>query len=324
MLELFRKNIFLNMVLLLPYIVLVRLGTLIFPSRYYYTYDEGNVLLEYVYGLLSTPISQSILAILLIYIQTLYINRISINNKLALDVSYFAGVLYVLFTSLTPDIATFSPILIANTFVLLAVSNLFKTYKNLTAKIQIFNVGFFLSIAAYFHKPYIFFFLFAFIGLMILRSFKWHERLQYFSGYAVFIFLVSGLYFSMGIKISDSIQSSVTQFGLVIFRPITLSEGITLGVFALMLAFIILNYNTYIGKKNIQVQKMIDLLYWLLLASLPMALFSAEIFIVELKVLAIGMSMLFALTLSANKNVLTNEFIHILFLGIITYTHLFH
>ncbi len=323
MLELFRKNIFLNMILLLPYIILVRLGTLIFPSKYYYVYEEGNLFLIYVYSIIDTPILQSITAILLIYLQALYINRISINNKLALDVSYFAGIIYVLLISLTPDVSVLSSILIANTFVLFAISNLFKTYKNLSAKIQIFNVGFFLSVAAYLHKPYLFLFVFAFIGLLILRSFKWHEKLQYFSGYLVFIFLVSGVYYFLMENVWHSFSMSFLQFGWIIMEGITISGGICLAVYFFLLTFIIFNYNSYIGKKNIQIQKMIDLLYWFLLASLPIALFAGEINIVEIKVLAIGISMLFAITLAANKNVLINEFIHIIFLGVITYTHLF-
>ena len=77
------------------YITLIRLNTLINPVAYELKSSDGY-LNEVFFNLLSNPLSQSIVAIVLIYIQALVINRIGIKHKLNKNFGLLPGVFYAL------------------------------------------------------------------------------------------------------------------------------------------------------------------------------------------------------------------------------------
>ncbi len=187
MLEIFRKNLFINSLLLLPYIILVRLATLFYPQKYQ-VQETSNEILKGLYSFIDFPVLQSIIAILLIFIHAIIINHTFIKHRLSREITLLPGLIYVVFVTVVTDFTVLHPALLGNTFIIFALMNLFKTYKLPNAAACIFNAGFYISVASLFYTPYVFMVFFGIIILLILRSFKLLEKLQYFLGFLYHIY----------------------------------------------------------------------------------------------------------------------------------------
>ena len=323
MIEFFRRNLFINSLLILPYILIIRLDTFIHADKYIIEYEGYNVVLSLLYDTINHPFAQSIFSSCLLFFQAIYINRIAIKNRISRELTLFAGIIYIILLSLSPELAKMSPALIANTFILLMVSQLFKTYKNPKATINIFNSGFFASIAFIFNPIYLILFLFGLIGFTTLRSFKNIERLQYTSGFLVPIFLSFSLLYYFEYNIGVILSEFWNEFGLFSFKSL-ISIGLltTLGIYLIIFLINFISYNKYTVKKSIQSQKKVDLLYWLALFSLFTVLFHVNPSLNNLLILAIPISILFSMNLSTMKNKLSTEFIHLFLLAIMVLNYI--
>ena len=95
MLEFFRKNHFLNSLLLLPYTLLLRFASLLFAE----SWQGGNggfVGLRTMDLAGSSALTQNLIAFFLVYIQAVIVNRLAIRNRLANEITLFPGLFYIL------------------------------------------------------------------------------------------------------------------------------------------------------------------------------------------------------------------------------------
>lgn len=308
---------------MIPYIFLIRLGSLINASSNHYEYGGSSILAGKIYEFISHPIIQSLAAILLIFSQAVIINNISIKNRLASETSLFAGVAYILLVSVTTPLMILEPIHFANLFLLMAISNAFDTYKNTDAIGNIFATGFFISMAAIFHPPFIVFVFWGFIALIILHSFKWKEKIQYFSGVGVAIYLLYGFIYYF----TDGLEAAMTNFyklfGLFSYKPVDLEGWISISVYSLIFLIVFFSFNNYGQKKRVEVQKKIDVLFWYMVFCIPTIVLTQNININSLLIIAPAMAILIGINMTQMKNKMMMEIIHILILGVIVFTHFF-
>lgn len=323
MIEIFRRNLFINTLLVIPYLLLIRLVTLINPSFAYHDYKGSSILVSYLYEWLSMPIIQVIISIILILIQALMINSIGIKNRLAGEATLFGGIVFIILVSLSPSILSLTHIHFAILFMLLAMQNIFNTYKNSDAVGNIFASGFFISVAAIFHPPFIVFVLWGFISLMIIHSFKMKEKLQYFAGVGVAIYLLYGFvfYFSDGLKLAMS--NFYKQLGTFHFSALSSESIIAISVYGMLFMIVFFSYNKYGLKKRVEVQKKIDIIFWYMIFCVPAIILTQNISLASLVIIAPAISLLLNLNMSQTNNKLMLEMIHLLFLGIIVYTQYF-
>lgn len=321
MLEIFRKNLFINSVLLLPYIFLVRLVSVIYPVAYT-TPENTNTLQTIIYSNFSGALLQNIIANFLIFIQALLVNHIFIKHRLSREITLLPGLIYVILVSIIADSVLLSPVLIANTFILVAVINLLRTYKLPNPSAFIFNSGFFLSVASLFYTPYIFMVLFGMIILLILRSFKLLEKIQYFIGFVLpYFFLYTYKYWAdirfVELSFIKDIFFRWPQFrqdSLIVFY-------LSVGVILLALLLSIFNYNNLTGKKSVQIQKKIDIFYWILLNSIVSFLIFSTDGVFHLITLAFPLAILTGILISDSKARIAQELFHFLVLTLIFLTH---
>jgi len=139
-----------------------------------------------------------IIGTLLIFIQAILINVMVNNNRITRESSLFPGLFYIFICTMFPDFNYLSPALMANTFVILALFNVFSSYKKSGQSGDVFNAGLFVSTAMLFDFSYCIFFISCFVGFLIVRSFRFIERVQYFLGFLIPIFLGGTYYFWMG------------------------------------------------------------------------------------------------------------------------------
>ena len=320
MIEIFRKNLFINSILLLPYIFVLRLSTLIHPAVYTLG-PNANVFQKIIFFNLSDPLVQNIFANLLIFGQALLINHIFIKNRLSKNVTLFPGLFYVIFITIINENNLLTPILIANTFIILAVLNVLETYKLPQATVYIFNTGFILGLASLFYSPYFAFILFGIIALLQLRSFKITEKIQFFIGFAVPYFLLFTYRYWNGISFVDLDFIKEIFFRWPAFRTDGLiTFYLCLSVIFISVLVVLFNFGSINGKKSIQAQKKIDIFYWVLLFCLLSFFIFSTPGLNHLMSLAFPLSVLLGCLVSDAKKYILLEIVHILVVSLIFIT----
>ena len=265
MIELFRKNLFINSLLLLPYTFIVRIHSLLNPTL---SLDEpSNSLQAWALGVFSSPLSQEILASIFVFIQAVYLNRIVIRNRLSQEITLLPGLCYIVLCSLIPSYTYLSLPLISNFFILLFISKAFKIYKRPKAASLVFDIGLLISIAAIFYWPAFIMILAGYISLMVLRSVKWQDRIQLLCG----VLLPFALWWVYAYCYTENGGEVMQYLGSIgDFQNLFGHSQVDYLYIAMVLIIILstlFKYGTLIKKKSIQVQKKIDILYWVLLCS---------------------------------------------------------
>ncbi len=245
------------------YILLIR-GAAFFSSVGEMDYSGYGVLSDWVYSLIS-PIGTGAVfgGIFLVFIQSLLINIIVAKFRMATTVTLFPGLFYALLVSVAPEFLALSPILLANTFFILALWELFESYRKNNVAGHIVNIGFWLGIASLFYFSEIVFLLLAFIGLNVLRAFRLNELLMLIIGFCV-PYIACAVYFFWYDGFGNFWQAYVLNncAFLDIKIDLNIATYINLALFTLISLVILFSVNVYYAKKNIQAQKNISVLFW--------------------------------------------------------------
>ncbi len=320
MLGLFRKNYFFNILLLLPYTCLVRLGSLVRPVVS--SGDElQNPLILTILNWVPNGLSQALIACGLIFLQSCLIVFMFTRQRFSRENTLFSGLFYILFVSFFPENGTLSGALIANTFFLIGVINLMELYKINIPTVFLFNSGFFIGLAGLCYVPYFLFVLFAIIAVLSLRSFKLIELLQLFSGVLTPVFLLFAFTYLNGLPF-DPVSYVLPHAGLNLTLPSDINwvSVLSLIVFSLCVLFAILNYSTVTGKKMYQIQKKLDIMYWTIAISvLSIVFFKTSVFTPAI-LLAVPTAFIFGILLSESKNNALTESVHFVFITIVLYS----
>lgn len=321
MIEIFKKNLFINSILLLPYAAILRIKTFIEPTLSVPS-ESHSVLINIVYGLLPYGILQSIVSLLIVFFIANMINRICIKNRLANSITLIPGLFFIVLSSLIPSFLMLSSSLIALFFIVLMVGALMRTYKRPGASDLIFNTGFYTGIASLFLFSSISFLLAAFVGLIILRSFKFRERLQLLIGYLVPLAMF-GVYLFYNDILAKTLSTDIySKIGLPVFNfEWNITSTILIVTMSLGVLISILGYGYYTSKKSIQAQKKVDILYWVTLSSLIGLLFLDNVTMSYALFLIFPISIFVSMSFLIIRNKLVLELLHLAVVLFIMFIH---
>lgn len=310
MLALFRTNQIAYSILLLLYAVILRFPYFTFP----YPSDQANdgVLSLFLRdSLASNYLLSGIITLVVVFIQAVLINNLANKYRLFSEMTLFPGLFYILLVSSVQDFLPMSAILLGNTFLILALENLLKIYKNTKCADAIFNIGFWIGTAALFYNAYLIFFFLAFVGLSVLRSFKFKELIMVLCGY-ILPFLFASAYFFW----HDQFQTYwnvhiLQQFSFLDFRLTqdwsTYSKLILLAIF-----FLIGLMNGYNFDKSSKTRNYMLIIYAALLISGFTFLIQDNVRISHFLIIMAPLSILVtARFLSLSKT--TAEIVHLVF-----------
>lgn len=267
MLSIFRTNQLLVGVLLIFYIGMLRAVGYLLPAGGWSPHSPGPIS-EGLYGLVGTTgFWPWLMALLLVFLQANLINITVANYRMSPEVNLFPGIVYALLSSCVADFQFLSPILVANTFYIWAVYILFDVYKKSDAAPAIFNVGFWLGVAALCYYPFVTFIIVGFFGLNTLRAFKVRELLIMASGLFT-PFLLAGYYAIWQGTGAAFLQSFRAAFAYLDFAAAPQYHWmLTLGLWSLLLVIVLFSYTSYLKRVQIEAKKQINILYWGLLVS---------------------------------------------------------
>lgn len=310
MLEIFRNNNFVFTLLLIPYAALIRMLAIYFGTDL--VFDSGGTWTRWFFG---DQIEQSgllqIAAVFLVFLQAAMINRIVIRNRMTNEMTLFPGVFYILIVSFFPSYVGLSSFLLANTFILILLDQLFVTHKKVKTAERIFSVGFWFSCAVLTESSYFLLLPFLILGLSMLRTVRLINWTQLLIGImtplvmSIMIAIIIGedprmighdLIADLGVY-NFTFQKDWQHYGQVVF-------------FGLWMTISLLQYNAFTLKKNIHAQKKIDLCFWLLLFAFFCIFFSTEISVDDWLVISIPLSVMIAMTFIRIRAKLTTELLH--------------
>ncbi|HLF65316.1 MAG TPA: hypothetical protein VI603_16235 [Saprospiraceae bacterium] len=314
MLSFFRNNRFLNSVLLLPYVVLLRCFAL--PGGFPGDIPSKGMLSQWMVGdMFHSSTLSVIIGIILVYFQALQLNRVVIQNRMTYDLTLFPGMMYVLLVSYFPAYNGLSSPLIANTFILIALESLFATHKKSGSAGRIFDAGLWLAMAGLFYFGYSILVLFGIVGLSALRTLKSQEWLQYFIGYITPISIFAMLDFVLHGDLTGLAAHFSANMGTLDFQFTGLSTFINIGFFALLLLVSLISFGSFKQRKNIHTQKKVDLLMWLLFFGFSIVLIQARIGVSDWIVLTIPLACFVAMIIAQSTQFIIFEVVHFLFLS---------
>ncbi len=190
-----------NVALLLILSLVLKLPIFLYPRALPISPGDGP-LYHLITAWLNSPDEwyiSGLLSFSLLYVHALIITNLVNEHRMTTRATFLPGMAYILITSLIPEWNYLSPALIASTFILLSISQLFSLYNVSAGNSKIYNSGLLLGLASYIYYPSLGFVLSVITGLLILRAFKLNEILLFLIGIltpayllAVYLFLTDG------------------------------------------------------------------------------------------------------------------------------------
>ncbi len=297
MLSLFRTNQLLFSLLLIFYAAVLHVAAFITETDW--QPRSYGILSAWLYDWLPhhTPLAHSAVLLLLV-IQATALNAIAATHRFSDTITLFPGLFFILIASAIPEFLQLSPLHFANTALLIAISEMMKIYKKSACADNIFNVGFWVAVGSLFYPSYLIFVPLGLIGLNNLRAFNLRESLILLSGVVV-PYLLTGTFAFWTDQFGWLMDLQVMQaFALFGFLPVqdVVEAYFKIAFVDLFLLTAILSYGAYLYKKNIQVQKKIGLLYWVLLLGGLTLTIQAGIQLDHMLILAIPLGIMMALS----------------------------
>ncbi len=293
MLYFFRRNLFINLIFLLLFIVLLFVKDWLTPA-YYTIQPLDSPLTKLVYHLLKSPISQAALAVILVGWQSVMVNSLVTRHRLSRLMSYIPGAVYALMV-LWITRFTLHPALLATTFTMMAFIYLFRLYKKYMPAGTLYKAGCFIGLATLVYSPFWVYIIAGLLSLFSLRRRSIFEFLQLFSGFLspVIIFISLSFY-------HDALASAWKFLLVNPFWPsFHLNEPYwqyaPFAGFFLAYIFIFLNYSSLSKKKSIDASKKIGILNWSFLLALLSILLWSDFSVDSLLVAAIPCGFLYGL-----------------------------
>lgn len=318
MLSFFRTNQLAFNVFLIFYAILLRGSSFFTPAQDWIS-GKGGVFSYSFYELCSGyQALPFVVGILLVFIHAVLINTMVARFRMGNEVTLLPGLCYILLASSIPEFLFLSPILLANTFFIIALFELFGSYRQKSVIGNIFNVGFWFGVASLFYFSEFVFLFFAFFSSSILRAFKLKEVLVITTGFLVPYILTSVYYFWN----DQFLWFWQTQFTDNLgFLDITIGNSwvsyLEIGFFILLFLITFVSFGSYMAKKNLQVQKNITILYWALFFGFLSVFFQANIHLEHLLIFVVSLSIFLSFNLLNMRRPIAEAVHLILLVGIL-------
>jgi hypothetical protein len=277
-LNIFRTNQIITGILLLPYAVLLYSSVFILDSTPPIIENSGIFSDWVLTKLAGNTLLSNIIAIVLLCLQSFMINAIALKHRLQNEFTLFPGLFYILLCCLLPDFLYLSPVLMGNTFFIIALGQILECYKKNSVSDRIYIVGFWLGIAGLFYFSFNLLIFWAIVGLSSLRAFRINEVFQVLFGLLTVFVLVGTYHFWFG-QLDFFWQKQFSDN--FTFWGFDDTEGyfvwIKGGLIAFLVAASALLSGSFMNKKVMQVQKKITVLVRSLFIITLTFLFQAEI-----------------------------------------------
>ena len=246
MLRLFRNNSPFTVIVLFIFALVVKFQLVLHPimpqpviGHFMYNYILKVLYVVFRHG----AFAYTMLAVIVIFIQSLYLKSISVRHKLFPRYTYVPAYVYLILTSIYPPFNSFSETLIVNWFLLGAMDIMFGFTQTIQPRKLIFNASFLLSMAALFQFTMLAYFFLLLVGMVMFRSFNLGEWSVALMGYttppyflACILFLADRFHILSGwLHIGFSLSATVVSPFYLILTIIGILILLASGIYAMQL-----------------------------------------------------------------------------------------
>jgi hypothetical protein len=269
-LRFFRSNQIFIAILLLAYLLVIRSGALFGWVKPLELHSSGGMLYQSWFGWLSNaPIISAWLSLALVFLQAVLVNFLADEFRILGERNWFPGLLYGLAASAFPEYLFVSAPLVAATFIPIVIWKIFAAYQKPNVHSVILDSGLWISAGSLFYPQLIWLHLAAFIGLSVVRVFRFREMMVYLAGGLIPLFWAWLWYFwlDQGSVFRDSQWSALLQISTFSMNW-TSGTWLNWSVLALFTILFLLGLTSVSNKKGIQLQKLVSVLFWFLIAGI--------------------------------------------------------
>lgn len=198
MLRLFKNNSPFTVIILFIFALLVKIEVLLHPM------NPGPVAGHFLYNYILRAMSlvfghhgfiYSLLAVVLLFVQSLYLKSIATRHKLFPKYTYIPAFVYLLLTTIYPPFNFFNETILLNWFLLGAVDVMFSFTQTTQPRKLIYNASFLLCMAALFQFTLLAFFFLLLVGMVLFRSFNVGEWSVALMGYITPLYFMACILF---------------------------------------------------------------------------------------------------------------------------------
>ncbi len=311
MIQFFRKSTFFGIFLLIPYSFVLHLGYILqrktepsFSRDCFYQTILGQFTLSWEV--------RTALSCLLISLQAILIAHMSNRYKLMPDGQLFSAIVFILLTGIHSDLLHWGPILIGNTFYILALYYILDLYNKKNVTVQLFNFGLCIGLASLFYIPYYIVFFTGISAVIILRGYNLKVILQMLLGFLnVWVLWYFWLIVKNDVPMFHQ-QQLFAYFEPYIFSMDIAEKGwIAFGIVMSLTLISIFYSQTFKIKKGILLQKQYSTIFYIMLISLFSIVFQHIAHIQHLLIWITPLSFLIGALLQRIKNSLVLETLHL-------------
>ena len=203
-------------------------------------WDSVSPLSALVYWGMDTLFGRSMIALhgaatLVAVFQVVYFNYLINTRDIFPDRTFWPGLLYMLFMHLSFDCMTLSPVLMSTSFLLLAFGTLVRQMDRRGATDEVFEVGFYIGVAALFYLPSALFVIWAVLSLLFYTGATFRQYSLSLFGF-LFPFAATILFYYLFDSLDDFNRNllaavfRVRQYSLSDFQSLLVSLFIPLGL----------------------------------------------------------------------------------------------
>ncbi|GAB4034111.1 hypothetical protein [Spirosoma jeollabukense] len=206
--------------------------------------------------------------------QIVYFNYLTNNRDIYPDRTFWPGLIYMLFMHLSFDCLTLSPVLMSTSFLLLAFGTLIRQMDRRGATDEVFEVGFYIGIAALFYLPSALFILWSIVSLLFYTGSTFRQYSLSVFGF-LFPFAATVLFYYLFDGLDDFNRNllasvfRVRQYSLSDFRSLLASLLIPLGLGVLGFLSLFSRAGRYVNFQQ-RIQQIMAI--WFVVAVLTIAL----------------------------------------------------
>ena len=311
MLSLFRTNQVYASLLLYGYAVLLQLPLFFLPAAE----PAGEGMATYYGDLLLGAVGdnrwlQLLLPPLLVATAGMLINAICIRYRFARTDTQFPGMALVLVWGLCPAFHRLDPLLLTHLLLVLAIGALSATYKGKSVEVARFNAGWWLGCASLLGPTYLLLLPCFVVGISIFRTAHLRSILQLLGGVAITYFLAA-TYAYLQDDLARWYELQAAGFGLPDLQPAALFSLLGGGLLVVLLLIVLVTGERGRLLLNIEGNKNVSFVYWLLLFAPLVVVTMAEVALADAQVLVVPLGVLFGLWL-VRQDSARAEFYHLL------------
>jgi hypothetical protein len=254
---------------------------------------------------------QYLITTVVIFIQTILLIFITNKHQLQKNTNLLVGLFYLTYLAFMPHPFLLNESILANFFLIGSIDQVLESYKKHKAYGNIVNAGVYLGLASLFSPVLILLFIWCFIGILQLRSFRLKERLLLVIALLVPYYLLgTWLYFNGAFNTFFNPQL-LEPFNLINLSILTIKERISLLFLILVSLVLFFNFRRYTIKRSMVVQRKIASVFLFFIIAIFLKLFLGHTTTDYAIALAIPMS-IFSAILSQTINLKWAELITLL------------